>query len=88
MFDQRKNERYEGKGDLLEYSLGPFPGDELFEAEILNYSHTGICLRLAAHIPPGQEITIWHFSGSSSVTARVIWSEESADAYLAGLMFL
>lgn len=88
MFDARRSDRYEGKGDLLEYSFGPFPGHELFEAEILNYSRSGICLRLAACIPPEQEITVWHFSGSSSVTARVIWSEKSADAYTTGLMFL
>jgi hypothetical protein len=89
MFEQRKNERYIVTEDTLKYTLHPFAEDEIFEAEIVNYSQTGICFLSSNCIPPGQEITIRNFMDSSSGTAVVIWSEKSdEDAYKTGLMFV
>jgi hypothetical protein len=85
MFEQRKNERYEESGAVLEYMLGPF-ADEIFVAEIVNYSQTGICIRSSGRIQPGQEITIRNFMNSPSDTAVVIWSEKSdEDTFITGL---
>jgi hypothetical protein len=86
MFEQRKNERYEESEAVLEYTLSPFSADEIFIAEIVNYSQTGICIRSSGRIPPGQEITIRNFTNSPTGTALVIWSEKSnGDTHITGL---
>jgi hypothetical protein len=86
MFEQRKDERYEVSEAVLEYMLGPFSTNEIFTAEIVNYSQTGICIRTSGRIPPGQEITIRNFMNFPSGAALVIWSEKSdEDTFISGL---
>ena len=87
MFDQRRDERYEGSEATLEYALDPFAPDETFDAEIVNYSRAGICIRSPRHILPGAEITIRNFMDAPSGTAVVIWSEKSDEGiFKTGLM--
>jgi len=76
MFDQRKNERAEFTGDKVEYALNPFSEDEMFEADAINVSETGLCLLSSNRLTVGQEITIRNFMTFSSRTAVVMWVEE------------
>jgi hypothetical protein len=76
MFDQRKNERAEFTGDKAEYALDPFSEDEMFEADVINVSETGLCLLSSNRLTLGQEITIRNFMTFSSRMAVVMWVEK------------
>jgi len=81
MFEQRRSGRYEFSGDKLEYTLGSFPEDEIFEASVVNFNQTGLCLLSTNCLPVGQEITIREFMDFSSQTARVVWIEKCDDIF-------
>jgi len=97
MFEQRKNERYEFSGNTLEYALTPFAKDEIFEADVVNFSETGLCLLSSNRLSVRQEITVKNFMSSSSRTAVVIWVKKHDELfyinksdkalYKAGLLF-
>jgi len=76
MFEQRRSERYELSGSKVEYMLTPFSKDEIFEADVVNFSETGLCLLSSNRLTVGQEITIRNFMTFSSRTAVVMWVEE------------
>lgn len=80
MFEQRKNERYEFSGDKVEYSLDPF-SEETFEAGVVNFNETGLCLLSPNPISVGEEIIIRDFMDSPSRTAAVIWVEKYDDIF-------
>jgi len=87
MFEQRQDGRYDFSGDKVQYTLNPFSEDEVFEADIINFNETGICLLSANLFSVGQEITIKNFM-SSSRTAVVIWVEQNDDrSFKVGLSF-
>jgi len=66
MFEQRRSERYELSGDKVEYTLTPFSKDEIFEADVLNFSEIGLCLLSSKRLSVRQEITVKNFMTSSS----------------------
>lgn len=81
MFEQRRNERYEFSGDKVEYTLTPFSQDEIFEAAVVNFSETGLCLLSPNRLSVGQEITIKNCMSFSSRTAVVNWIEKYNDVF-------
>jgi len=81
MFDLRRSDRYEFSDDKVEYSLDPFSEDDLFEADVVNASETGLCILSASPLSVGQEITIKHFGGLSSKAAVVIWIEKNDEIF-------
>ncbi len=76
MFDQRSNERYEFPDQKVEYTLGHFSSDEIFEADLINANETGLCMLSAQRLIIGQEITLINYMSISSRTAVVIWMED------------
>jgi hypothetical protein len=89
MFENRKHDRFEYTGEKLEYTLTPFSEDEIFEAEIINYSQTGLCLLATNCISEGEEITIRSFINFTSQDAKVIWVEKTdEDLFKIGLAFI
>ena len=89
MFENRKNDRYEYGDAKLEYTLTPFSEDEIFEADVINYSQTGLCLLATNCISEGEEITIRNFMNFTSQDAKVIWVEKSEEGlYKIGLSFV
>ena len=81
MFEQRKSERYELSNNKLEYSLTPFAKDEIFEADVVNFSETGLCLLSSNRLAVRQEITVKNFMASSSRTAVVVWVKKYDDLF-------
>jgi hypothetical protein len=79
MFDVRNNERYEFPDYKVEYSCGNFSDDETLEADLINASEIGLCMRAAHLFTVGQEITLRNFMGFSSRTAVVIWIVEDEE---------
>jgi hypothetical protein len=79
MFEQRRVERYESLDNKIEYALDPFSGDSIFEAELINYCETGLCILSSHLLSVGQEITLRDFMSFSSRTAVVIWIAEDDD---------
>lgn len=75
VFDLRSKERFEYSDDKVEYSLDPF-SSEIFEADLINLSETGLCILSQHRLSVGQEITLRNFMSSSSKTATVIWIAE------------
>jgi hypothetical protein len=89
MFEQRRSGRYEFSGDKLEYTLGSFSEDEIFEASVIDFNQTGLSLLSTNCLSVGQEITIRDFMDVSSQTARVVWSEKCGEeSFRAGLIFM
>jgi hypothetical protein len=89
MFENRKNDRYEYTGDKLEYTLTPFSENEIFEADVINYNQTGLCLLSTNCISEGEEITIRNFMNFTSQDAKVIWVEKADEGlYKIGLSFV
>jgi hypothetical protein len=78
-FDNRSNERYDFSDHKVEYTLGHFSSDELFEAELINVSERGLCIMSPQPLAVGQEITLKDFMGFSSRTALVIWIAEDEE---------
>jgi hypothetical protein len=76
VFDIRSNERYEFSDNKVEYALGHFSNDELFEADLVNISEKGLCMLCPQRLTIGQEITLRNFMSFSSRTAMVIWITE------------
>ncbi len=76
MFDQRSNERYEFLDQKVAYTSGHFSSDEIFEADLINASETGLCMLSAQRLTVGQEITLINFMSFSARTAVVIWIED------------
>ena len=81
MFEQRRSERYELSENKVEYSLTPFSKDEILEADLVNYSETGLCILSSNHLSVRQEITIKNFMSSSSRTAVVVWIRKYNDLF-------
>ena len=81
MFDNRKLERYAFTGGNVEYTVDASPEEALYEASVVNYNQSGLCLLSANPIAAGQMITIKHFMASSSLTAVVMWVEEYDDIF-------
>jgi hypothetical protein len=82
-FDGRQNERYEFSDQKVEYTFGLLSKDEIFEAELINASETGLCMLSPHRLTVGQEITLTNFMDFTSRTAIVIWiaeSEETGDS--------
>jgi len=77
MFENRKNDRYEYTGDKLEYTLSPFSIDEIFEADVIDFSQSGLCLLSANYIAEGEEITIRDFMNYTLQNAKVLWVEKT-----------
>jgi hypothetical protein len=73
VFDIRNNERYEFSDNKVEYTLGHFLNDEIFEADLINVSERGLCMVCPHNLAVGHEITLKHFMGYPSRTAVVIW---------------
>ena len=89
MFENRKNDRYEYTGDKLEYTLSPFSTDEIFEADVINFSLMGLCLLSANYIAEGEEITIRDFMNYTLQNAKVIWVKRTAEGlFKIGLSFV
>ena len=76
MLDVRDNNRFEFPYDKVEYAFGPFSSDEIFEADLINASETGLCIRSPHRLTVGLEITLRNFMGYSSRSAVVIWIAE------------
>jgi hypothetical protein len=79
MFEQRRVERYESLDNKIEYALDPFSGDSIFEAELVNYCETGLCILSSHLLSVGQEITLRDFMSFSSRTGVVIWIVEDEE---------
>lgn len=89
MFENRKNERYENTDNKLEYTLTPFSVEQIFEAEVINFSQSGLCLLSANYIAEGEEITIRDFMNVTLQTAAVIWIEKTDEGlFKIGLSFV
>jgi hypothetical protein len=73
VFNIRSNERYDFADNKVEYTLGHFAKDEMFEADLINVSERGLCMLCPHNLTVGQEITLRDFMGYSSRTAMVIW---------------
>jgi hypothetical protein len=76
-FDLRSNERYEFPYYKVEYTLGHFSDNDIFEADLINANEVGLCMLLSQRLTVGQEITLKNFMAFSFRTAVVIWIEES-----------
>jgi hypothetical protein len=88
MFDNRKNDRFEYTSGKLEYTLSPFSLDEIFEADVINYNHLGLCLLSANYVAEGEEITIRDFMDSRLKNAKVLWVEKTDEGlFKMGLLF-
>jgi len=88
MFDKRKNDRYEYTSGKLEYTLSPFSIDEIFEADVINFNHLGLCLLSAHYIAEGEEITIRDFMDCRLKNAKVLWVEKTDEGlFKMGLSF-
>jgi hypothetical protein len=72
----RTDERYEFSDYKVEYAVGHFSNDEVFEADLINSSERGLCMLCPHHLTVGQEITLRDFMGYSARTAMVIWITE------------
>jgi hypothetical protein len=79
-FELRSNERNEFPDHKVEYCLGNFTNDEIFEADLINASETGLCMLSPHCLSVGQKITLRNFMGSSSRTAVVIWIAQDKEA--------
>jgi len=89
MFNNRKHDRYEYTGAKLEYTLSAFSVDEIFEAEVINFNQSGLCLLSANYIAEGEEITIRDFMSYTLQNAKVIWIEKTdEDLFKIGLSFV
>jgi hypothetical protein len=89
IFENRKNDRYEYAGCRVEYTLSPFSTDEIFEANVINFSRSGLCLLSVKYIAAGVEITIRDFMNYTLRNAKVIWIERTAEGlYKIGLSFV
>jgi len=71
-FELRSNERNEFPDHKVEYSFGYFHNDEIFEADLINASETGLCMVSPHRLSVGQEIALRNFMSFSSRTAVVI----------------
>jgi hypothetical protein len=76
MINLRSNERYEFSDYKVEYTVGHFSNDEIFEADLINSNERGLCILCPHHLAVGQEITLRDFMGHSARTAMVIWITE------------
>lgn len=91
MFENRKHDRYEYEytGAKLEYTLSPFSKDEIFEAEVINFSQHGLCLLSANCIAEDEEITIRDFMNKTLQDAKVLWVEKTDEGlFMIGLSFV
>lgn len=79
MFDQRDHERYDFPDENVEYAFSPFSEDQLYEAKLVNFSQSGICILSSQELFVDQEISIRDFMSRSSVSAKVIWVEKFTD---------
>jgi len=77
MFDNRRNDRYQYTGGKLEYTLSPFSVDEIFEADVKDFSQSGLCILSANYVAEGEEITIRDFMGIPLQSAKVLWVEKT-----------
>ena len=77
MSENRKNDRYEYSSGKLEYTLSPFSIDEIFEADVINFSQSGLCLLSANYIAEGEEIIIRDFMNYELQNAKVLWVEKT-----------
>ena len=89
MFEHRKNDRYEYAGCILEYTLSPSSTDEIFEANVINFSPSGLCLLSVKYLAEGVEITIRNFMNFKLLSAKVIWVRRTAEGlFKIGLSFV
>ena len=89
MFENRKTDRYENAGCKLEYTLSPSSTDEIFEANVINFSQSGLCLLSVKYIAEGEEITIRDFMNYTLQNAKVIWVKRTDDGlFKIGLSFV
>ena len=89
MFEHRKNDRYEYAGCILEYTLSPSSTDQIFEANVINFSRSGLCLLSVRYIAAGVEITIRDFMNYTMQNAKVIWVKRTAEGlFKIGLSFV
>ena len=88
-FDIRKNDRYGYDGGKLEYYLSPFSTDEIFEADVIDFSQKGLCILSANYIAEGEEITIRDFMNYSLQNAKVLRVEKTDEGlFKIGLSFV
>lgn len=88
MFENRRHDRYEYEDVKVEYSLSTFSEDEIFEAAVVNYSQTGLCILSRNSLEEGELITIRNFLNFTCQDAKVIWVEKTdEDYYRIGLSF-
>ncbi len=76
MLYSRINDRYELPDFKVEYTLDSISSDEIYEADLINYSEVGLCMLSPHRLTVGQEIILKNFMDYSSRTAVVIWVEE------------
>ena len=89
MFENRENDRYEYAGCILEYTLSPSSTDEIFEANVINFSPSGLCLLSVKYLAEGVEITIRNFMNYTLQNAKVIWVRRTAEGlFKIGLSFV
>ena len=89
MFENRKHDRYEYTDGKLQYTLSPFSTDEIFEADVINFSEFGLCLLSVNYIAEGNEITIRDFINYGLQNAKVIWVEKTDEGlFKMGLSFV
>ncbi len=79
MLYARMNERYELPDFKVEYTLDLISSDEIYEADLINYSEGGLCMLSPHRLSVGQEIILRHFMNYSSRTAVVIWVAEGEE---------
>lgn len=77
LLEKRKRERHEYAGGKLEYTLSPSSADQIFEADVINFSQSGLCLLSANYIAEGGEITVRNFMNCPSQNAKVLWVEKT-----------
>ncbi len=73
------NERYELPDFKVEYTLDLISSDEIYEADLINYSEVGLCMLSPYRLTVGQEIILKNFMDYSSRTAVVIWIAEGEE---------
>ena len=89
MFENRKHDRYEYTGGKIAYTLFPFSIDEIYEADVVDFSQFGLCLLSAKYIAAGEEITIRDFMNYGLQNAKVLWVEKTDEGlFKMGLSFV
>ena len=82
MFENRKNDYYEYASAKLECTLSLFSMDEIFEADVTDFSQSGLCLLSVNYIAEGEKITIRDFMKDELQNAIVLRVEKTDEGLL------